>query len=102
MGEIFAAVRPLHGKHYGTDVAVTIGNRVYDINVWIPLGAPSDEDLADWGVTTEQWLLNVEVDDGWDGTEPIQNMHPSDNHYQSAIELAVAKRIAEALNGILL
>lgn len=99
MSKITATIRELQWKHYSTTVTLLIEGRKYDINVCVPLGPPSDEDLADWGVTTEQWLLNVKVDDGWGGTEPIQRIHPVDGHYQSQIELAIAKRIVEALDG---
>lgn len=93
-----AEVRPLSGKHYGTTVKLIIATRAYDINVWIPLGPPSEADLESWGVTQQQWMENVEVDDGWGGAEPIQRMYPCDNHYQSEVEKVVAEHIAYALN----
>lgn len=104
MSEITAQVVPLNGrKHYGTSVniALSVGpsHRSFNINVWVPVGRPSDEELADWGIDADGWENNVEVDDGWGGTEPIQSMLPSDGHYQSQIELAIANRIAEALEG---
>jgi hypothetical protein len=93
-----AEVRPLQGKHYGTTVAFHYANRTFAINVWIPVGPPSDEACADWGITKEQWEANVEVDDGWGGTMPIQSEFPCDSHYQSEIEKLVAGHIDYALN----
>lgn len=98
---IHAEVRPCEGKHYGTDIAITHpSGRRHILKVWFPGGRPSDEELEDWGVTPEQWRANIPVDDGWYGTEPIQRLFPSDNHYQSAFEKFLADRIAAALDGL--
>jgi hypothetical protein len=95
-----ATVRPLVGKHYGTEILVRHpSGRKASITVWLPFGAPSDEELSEWDVDRSMWESNVEVADGWGGTEPIQRMFPCDNHYQSQFEAAVAKRIADALDG---
>lgn len=103
MSEITAEVYQSVGKHYGTNVNIAFStgqlHHAYTINVWIPFGRPSDSELADWGIDAAGWDNNVKVDDGWGGTEPIQSMFPSDGHYQSQIELVIANRIAEVLNG---
>jgi hypothetical protein len=97
---IHAEVRPLVGKHYGTKVVVRHpSGRKFDIEIWMPIGSPSDEELAEWNVDRSMWESNVEVPDGWGGSEPIQSQFPTDNHYQSEFEVAVAKRIADALDG---
>jgi hypothetical protein len=98
--KISATVDPTLGKHYGTSVTVTVGKQSYMVEVWMPTGCPSDGDLESWSLTRDQWVANVEVDDGWGGTEPIQRMHPCDQHYQSHIEAQVAAAIAAALNGL--
>jgi hypothetical protein len=93
-----AEVLPLRGKHYGTTVRLSIDNRCYDISIWIPVGPPSDEELADWNLTYEDWKNNVEVDDGWNGKEPIRSMFPCDSHFQSRLEVQIAHYIANAIN----
>ena len=94
-----ASVRVPAGKHYGTEVVITHPSGIaYPINVWLPIGEPSEEALDEWEVTPEQWKANAEVPDGWGGLEPIRNMFPCDSHYQSLFEREVAVRIAEALN----
>ena len=103
MSRITAEVYRPVGKHYGTNVNIVFSTgqiRHCDtINVWIPVGRPSDEELADWGIDAAGWENDVEVDDGWGGTQPIQSMFPYDCHYQSQIESAIADRIVEALEG---
>jgi hypothetical protein len=95
-----AEVRPLIDKHYGTEIVVRHpSGRRWSITVWIPFGAPSDEELASWDVDRSMWESNVEVSDGWGETVPIQSVCSTDNHYQSEFEAAVAKRIAAALDG---
>jgi hypothetical protein len=97
---IHAEVRPLVGKHYGTKVVVSHpSGKKFDIEIWMPIGSPSEQELAEWKVDRSMWEANVKVPDGWGGMEPIQVMFPTDNHYQSEFEAAVAKRIAAALDG---
>ena len=102
MGEVRATVRPFDGrKHYGTDIAIRHpSGRQSVITVWIPVGAPSDNELAEWGTNYEGWKSNVEVEGGWGAMEPIQHCLPDDSHYQSRFEEAVARRIAETLDGM--
>lgn len=98
---VHAEVRPLAGKHYGTEVVVRHPNgSKFSINVWMAVGTPSDDELAEWYVDRFMWESNVEVDDGWGGKEPIQAIFPCDSHYQSRFEEAVARRIADALDGM--
>lgn len=98
---VTARLRPLNGKHYGTDVLVRHPNgRTTAITVWLPIGPPSDAELADWNVDRSMYESNVEVPDGWGGWVPIQSEFPCDNHYQSAFEAEVAQRIVDALDGM--
>ena len=95
-----ATILNLDYKHYGTNIRLVLDDgRNLDINVWISGGAPSDEALKEWEVTREEWEANVEVDNGWEGTSPIQNMFPSDCHYQSQYELEICEQIVKAING---
>ncbi len=89
------------GSHYGTLVEVEHPNgRRFTINVWMPVGRPSAAALREWGVTPDGWDANVDTEDGCGGTEPIRRMFPSDQHYQSEFEAAVADRIADALRDL--
>lgn len=95
---ISASILPLEDKHYGTNIRLVLDNkRTILLNVWIPVGSPSDEECASWGVTREQWEANIEHDDGWGGTCPIQELIPCDSHYQSQYEFEVCQEIVAAL-----
>lgn len=69
------------------------------LNVWISRGEPSDEALKEWGTDRAGWNADVEVDNGWGGTSPIQNMFPCDSHYQSQYELELCQEIVKAVRG---
>ncbi len=101
-GAIRAEVKPADGKHYGTDVLVHHpSGRTFSINVWLPIGAPSDDELAQWGTDRAGWDANVEVDDGWGDKAPIRSLDLTcDGHYESSFEVLVAKAIATALDGL--
>lgn len=97
---IDAYILPLDDKHYGTNIRLVLANGKYlDLNVWISGGEPSDEALKEWGTDRSGWNANVEVDNGWDGTSPIQSMFPCDSHYQSQYELEVCQEIVKAVRG---
>lgn len=93
-------------RHYGTDIVVTLdipglrGVYTFDMNVWVPRGRPSRQQLEVWGYTEEDWDNNIEIPDGWGGTAKIRGAYADfDNHYQSALEAAIAERIVQALDG---
>lgn len=95
-------------KHYGTDIVVTLdipglrGVYTFDMNVWVPRGRPSRQQLEVWGYTEEDWDNNIEIHSGWDDDSVvhIQDAYADfDNHYQSALEVAIAERIVQALDG---
>ena len=89
------------GKHYSTEVIVQIpGERDFFIEVYIPVGRPSDRDLASQGVDIDGWRSNVEVNADWDTKAPIREVYPDSSHYQSQIEYIVARTIAQALDGM--
>lgn len=95
-----AEILPIDGKHYGSVICLTLDNgQSYHLNVWISGGEPSDEALKEWGTDRAGWNANVEVDNGWDGTSPIQSMFPCDSHYQSQYELEVCQEIVKAVRG---
>jgi len=97
---VIAVAKDLDGKHYGTDVVIRHpSGRKASITVWLPFDDPSDEELAGWNADRSMWESNVQIPDGWGGTEPIQSVFPADNHYQSQFESAVVKRIVDALDG---
>lgn len=98
---VSAKILPLDGKHYGTNIRLTLDNGDYrDLNVWISGGTPSDEALKEWGTDIAGYEANVEVDNGWDGLSPIQSMFPCDSHYQSQYELEVCEEIVDALKAV--
>lgn len=95
-------------KHYGTDIVVTLnipnsrGVYTFDMNVWAARGRPSRQQLEVWGYTEEDWDNNIEIPSGWNG-ESVVNIQDAyadfDNHYQSALEVAITERIVQALDG---
>lgn len=94
-----AEVLPITGKHYKTDVQVLVQGHAYHIEVSAPLGDPSEEQLAYYDYTPEQWEDNALVDDGWGGKEHLQRVFNWD-HYQSRFERFLADRISAALDGL--
>lgn len=93
-------------KHYGTNIIVTLdipnsrGVYSFDMNVWVPRGRPSRQQLEVWGYIEEDWDNNIEIPSGWDGRAKIQDAYADfDNHYQSALEVAITERIVQALDG---
>ena len=97
--KIHAEIKPLSGTHSGTIIELTADKWESFITVWLPYGVPSAEELQEWGITPQQWLDNVRVNDEW-YTTPIRELFPSDSHYQSAVEATVAQAVADALNGL--
>jgi hypothetical protein len=96
-----AFVMPLKDKHYGTQICLVLDNKeTYHLNIWISGDDPSDEALQEWGVDREGYEANVEVDNGWEGTVPIQSIFPCDSHYQSQYELEVCQQIVDALTKV--
>lgn len=93
-------------KHYGTDIVATLkipgvrGVYTFDMRVWAAQGRPSRQQLEVWGYTEEDWDNNIEIPDGWGGNAKIRDAYADfDNHYQSALEVAIAERIVQALDG---
>lgn len=97
-----AEIMPLEDKHYGTRIRLALDNGEEEyLTVWISGDTPSDEALKEWGTDRAGWEANIEVEDCWDGTAPIQFVFPCDSHYQSQYELEVCQQIVDALNGAL-
>ena len=96
-----AHILPLRDKHYGTDISLVLDNgERTQINIWIPFGVPSDDEFRKWGTDRAGWEANIEVEDCWDGTAPIQSVFPCDSHYQSQYELEVCQQIVRALKEV--
>lgn len=100
------SVAGLRGKHYGTNIKLSIvsetGTSQTAFNIWLPLGRPSDKQMESWGYTREDWDNNIRIPDGWNDEAwvAIQEAYTDyDNHYQSAFEVAVVERIVDALEG---
>jgi hypothetical protein len=98
---VHAAVVAPYGKHYGTEIVVRHPQgHTFTFMVSMPVGDPSDNELAGMGTTRPMWEANAEVIGGWGVMVPVQSEFCFD-HYQSAFELAVAERIASSLDGML-
>ena len=96
-----AHIMPLEGKHYGTQIRIVLDNGKWTyLTVWLSGGEPSDEALKEWGTDRAGWEANIEVEDCWDGTAPIQSVFPCDSHYQSQYELEVCQQIVRALKAV--
>jgi len=97
--QVYATIKELQGKHYGTTIRVHHpSGKLFGIDVWCPIGAPSEADLEDWGISTQEWKNNVDVPDGWGGFSPVQEMFPCDGHYQSQFESDLVDVIVDAIN----
>lgn len=95
---VSAEILPLDDKHYGTNIVLRLDNgQTTTLNIWIPVGDPSDNELAEMGIDRAGWDANVEVDDMWEGKVPVQEYFPCDNHYQSRYELEVCEEIVNVL-----
>lgn len=94
-----AYIEPARLKHYGTDIKIIHPTgRELTINVWCPIGAPSQQELDDYGISVEEWENNIEVPDGWGGVEPVQDLFPCDTHYQSKFEADLVDVLVAAIN----
>lgn len=93
--KIEAYIKPLTGKHYGTEVSIKVPGK-YDstttkFSVWLPVGEPSDLQLDAWGIHRVTW----------DSLEPMERGdYMCDSHWQSETELQIARRIVDDLNGV--
>ena len=96
-----AYVLPREDKHYGTQIRIVLDNGEWtDLNIWIPEGDPSDEELQRRGFDRASYETDLEVDDGWGGKAPIRSMLTCDTHYQSRYELEVCQQIVNAIKAV--
>jgi hypothetical protein len=95
-----ARMKPLTGKHYGTEIQVIDGDIETVINVWCsPDRTPSSRELALHGLTQQQWHDNVLISDGFGGMVSVQSSDIIDySHFESEWQYALCERIARAIN----
>ena len=98
--EMSIELEPLEGKYYETRISGTIGGKRFWLSVSSEDREPSDRELAECGVSRENWNNNVEVDDGWGGRCPVRSAELMDSggHYERQLTLEIAQKIVEALS----
>ena len=95
-----ATIRPLKGKHYGTEIEVVDGSISTVINVWCNADyVPSDRELEKLDATRQDWDNNVEIDDGWGGKIHIRSSDIAcGGHFESKWQHELCKKIVAAIN----
>lgn len=93
-----ADIDPLEGKYYGTGITISDEYGKCSIRVWrVGDGTPSKRQLSEWGLTSEQWEQNAEVDNGWGGMSGCRELYVCDSHYETHASYETATRIVSAL-----
>lgn len=95
-----ARIKPLTGKHYGTEIQVVDGDIQTVITVWCSADrTPSSRELALHGLTQQQWHDNVLIPDGFGVMVPVRSSDVIDcSHFESEWQYALCERIARAIN----
>lgn len=97
-----ATLKKLSGKYYGTEIRIDFqdGHEPEIIKLWDNGNyVPSKRELESMGYTEEQWRNNEEVDNGYDGKTPIQELDLiCDSHFESETTYIRAMKIIYAIN----
>lgn len=101
-------IRDLRGKYHGTEVwvedEVICGEPTdFIITVWTHSSTPSDRELAQYGITREQWDNNEMVDSGCGDGSRICVRNPDitcDGHFESVQSLKIAEAICGAIQNV--
>ena len=96
-----AVLMPLEGKYYDTEILLDFEDG-YEKQVITLSGngyyEPSIRELNRHGITQEQWDNNEELDNGWGGKTPIQDMDLFDSHYERKATYERALSLIEKIN----
>lgn len=96
-----ATIKPLKGKHYGTEIEIEDGDIKTSIKVWCNADCePSQRELDSWEITREQWDKNEVINNCDSYGEFRAHEMVCDGHFESQWQYDLCKKIAEAINSI--
>jgi len=93
-----AKLLPLEGKYYGTEIEIEFSNSQKEIiTIWLRKGEPSERALAEFDLTTKEWMDNKNFDPSLGIKDDFRDYF-CDDHHETEIDLIVANKIIETLN----